>query len=54
MEAILEIKPDAVFIQSESSDYFHATSPGCLLRALELNERRFLSLDLTYGHPVNA
>ena len=54
MQAILEVRPDAVFIQSESSEYFHAASPNVLAQANILNEKRFLSLDLTYGHPVSA
>ena len=54
MKAILEVRPDAVFIQSESSEYFHAASPNVLAQANILNEKRFLSLDLTYGHPVSA
>jgi len=54
MQAILEVRPDAVFIQSESSEYFHAADPGVLAQANVLNEKRFLSLDLTYGRPVNA
>lgn len=54
MHAILEVRPDAIFIQSESSEYFHPAHPGVLAQANILNEKRFLSLDLTYGHPVNA
>jgi beta-glucosidase/6-phospho-beta-glucosidase/beta-galactosidase len=54
MRAILEVRPDAVFIQSESSEYFHAASPNVMAQANILNEKRFLSLDLTYGRPVNA
>ena len=54
MRAILEVRPDAVFIQSESSEYFHPASPGVLAWANTLNEKRFLSLDLTYGRPLNA
>ncbi len=54
MRAILEIRPDAVFIQSESSEYFHAAAPDVLAAANVLNEKRFLSLDLTYGRPVSA
>jgi len=52
MRAILEVRPDAIFIQSESSEYFHAESPSVMRQANILNEKRFLSLDLTYGHPV--
>ena len=54
MHAILSVRPDAVFVQSESSEYFHADGPKALARADFLNERRFLALDLTYGVPVNA
>ncbi len=54
MKAILEVRPDAVFIQSESSEYFHAANPSVMAQANILNEKRFLSLDLTYGRPVNA
>jgi len=54
MRAILEVRPDAVFIQSESSEYFHAAAPDVLAAANVLNEKRFLPLDLTYGRPVNA
>lgn len=52
MRAILDLNPHAIFIQNESSEYFHPDEPGCMYRANVLNERRFLPLDLTYGHPV--
>ncbi len=54
MQAILEIQPEATFIQSESSEYFHAEDPSCRDQADFLNEKRFLSLDLSYGHPVTV
>jgi beta-glucosidase/6-phospho-beta-glucosidase/beta-galactosidase len=54
MRAILEVQPNATFIQSESSEYFHAAGPDCERDAQFLNLKRFLSLDLTYGYPVNA
>jgi beta-glucosidase len=53
-EAILEVQPDALFIQSESSEYFHAGSPGAQHFSEFLNQKRFLSLDLSYGRDVNA
>ncbi len=28
MQPILKVRPDAIFIQSESSEYFHAENPG--------------------------
>ncbi|MFD1788558.1 family 1 glycosylhydrolase [Sphingomonas floccifaciens] len=54
MHAILEIRPDAIFIQSESSEYFHADSPEAIRPAELMNARRFLSLDLNYGQRVNS
>lgn len=54
MWAILEETPTAVFIQSESSEYFHAEDPECQDTADFYNERRFLSLDLSYGHTVTS
>jgi len=54
MRAILELCPDAIFIQSESSEYFHAKSPRAIGCAEFLNEVRFLSLDLNYGRRVSS
>jgi beta-glucosidase/6-phospho-beta-glucosidase/beta-galactosidase len=54
MQAILDARPDAIFIQSESSEYFHADSPKAIKPAEILNARRFLSLDLNYGRRVDS
>ncbi|WP_373371995.1 family 1 glycosylhydrolase [Nannocystis radixulma] len=54
MGRILEVRPDAIFIQSESSEYYHAQNPAAIHRAETLNAVRFLSLDLNYGHRVNS
>jgi len=54
MRAILEIRPDALFIQSESSEYFHAHNPKAIKPAEFMNSRRFLSLDLNYGRRVDS
>ncbi len=54
MQQILKVQPRATFIQSESSEYFHAEEPGCRKLADFLNQKRFLSLDLSYGHPVSV
>jgi beta-glucosidase len=54
MQAILQIRPDAIFIQSESSEYFHADSPASIRPAELLNSQRFLSLDLNYGRRVDS
>jgi hypothetical protein len=54
MRAILDVRPDAVFIQSESSEYFHAENPKAIGPAEMKNARRFLSLDLNYGRRVDS
>ena len=54
MHAILDIRPDALFIQSESSEYFHPESPAAIGHADAFNEQRFLSLDLNYGYDVSG
>ncbi|WP_340315623.1 family 1 glycosylhydrolase [Rhizorhabdus argentea] len=54
MQEILKLRPDAIFIQSESSEYFHADSPGAIGPAEIMNSKRFLSLDLNYGRRVNS
>lgn len=54
MQAILEVQPEATFIQSESSEYFHPDSPEARCIADFYNQKRFLSLDLSYGHPVEV
>ncbi len=54
MEAILEHDPEAIFIQSESSEYTHPSQPNMMAEARFLNERRFLPLDFTYAHQVTG
>jgi len=54
MHAILKESPDAIFIQSESTQYFHPEAPNCQDNARRFNEKRFLAFDLTYGQHVNA
>ena len=54
MREILKIRPDAIFIQSESSEYFHADSPAAIRPAELMNSQRFLSLDLNYGRRVDS
>ena len=54
MTEILKHRPDAIFIQSESSEYFHADSPAAIHEAELRNRWRFLSLDLNYGNRVNS
>jgi beta-glucosidase/6-phospho-beta-glucosidase/beta-galactosidase len=54
MHATLSVQPEATFIQSESSEYFHAMDSQAVSLARFLNQKRFLSLDLTYGYPLNV
>jgi beta-glucosidase len=54
MHAILDVKPNALFIQSESTEYFHADNPKSIKPAEILNAQRFLSLDLNYGRRVDS
>jgi len=54
MKLILEERPDAIFIQSESSEYFHADDPQAIKPAEIFNSLRFLSLDLNYGRRVDS
>jgi beta-glucosidase/6-phospho-beta-glucosidase/beta-galactosidase len=54
MKTILEIRPDAIFIQSESSEYYHAENPAAIKPAEIMNSERFLSLDLNYGRRIES
>ncbi|MBC6989646.1 family 1 glycosylhydrolase [Hymenobacter sp. BT491] len=54
MRAIAKMRPDSIFIQSESSEYFHAENPAAIHPAELMNSRRFLSLDLNYGRRVDS
>jgi beta-glucosidase/6-phospho-beta-glucosidase/beta-galactosidase len=54
MQAILEVRPDALFIHAESSEHTHANSPSLQGEAEMFNERRFLTLDLICGHRISA
>jgi beta-glucosidase len=54
MIEILKRRPDAIFIQSESSEYFHADSPAAIGLAEHMNQKRFLSLDLNYGRRIDS
>ncbi len=54
MQAILAQHKDAIFVFSESTEYVHPSDPSIVERAIFMNERRFLSLDLIFGHDVSA
>ncbi|MGE5393738.1 MAG: family 1 glycosylhydrolase [Candidatus Saccharibacteria bacterium] len=53
-QGILREQPTAIFIQSESAEYFHPEDPSCMHLSKVLNEKRFLSLDLIYGTPISV
>ncbi len=54
-DAILRARPAAVFVNSESSEFYQPCCPDPEIEALAAmeNERRFLPLDLLYAHPVS-
>jgi beta-glucosidase len=54
MQAILKVTPDAIFIQSESSECFQAENPAAIGLAEHLCSLRFLPLDLNYGRRVDS
>ncbi len=54
MKAILAVRPDALFIQSESSECFHPEEPAASGVSGRLNAERFLTLDLNYGNRVDS
>ena len=54
MRAILDVRPDAIFVQSESSEQYHAFLSAAQAERDYRNRHRFLSLDLNYGHDVDA
>jgi len=54
MHAILAVRPDALFIQSESTEHFHPECPAALPHAEHRNAERFLTLDLNYGRQVSS
>ena len=53
MHEIRRLRPDAIFIQSESTEYFHPCVPEAVELAEASNQIRFLTLDLIYGHPLD-
>lgn len=56
MQAIANVKPDAVFINSESSEFYQPCCPDKEIRRIAdfENQRRFIALDLLYGRPMNV
>ena len=52
IEAILAERPDAVFVQAESVEHFHAADRDAAREAARWNARKFLPLDLTTGRAL--
>jgi len=54
-EAILAVRSDAIFVNSESGEFYQPCCPDPRVRDIAAfeNERRFLPLDLLYARPVN-
>jgi beta-glucosidase/6-phospho-beta-glucosidase/beta-galactosidase len=50
VEAILAERPDAVIVQSEALEQFHASGAAALREAERWNALKLLALDLTLGH----
>lgn len=53
-EEILKVQPEALFVQSESTSYFHQHSPEAHHAAYLDNQKRFLALDLCYGNDTSG
>ncbi|MGN6850323.1 MAG: family 1 glycosylhydrolase [Sphingomicrobium sp.] len=54
-DAILKRREDAIFINSESSEFYQPCCPDPEVEKIadEANERRFLPLDLIFAHPLS-
>ena len=54
-QEILRVNPEAVFINSESSEFYQPCCPDEEIRRIAdfENKRRFIALDLLYGNPVS-
>ena len=52
VEAILGERPDAIFVQGESIEHFHAAGRAAQTEADHLNGLKYLSLDLTLGREL--
>ncbi|WP_296953036.1 family 1 glycosylhydrolase [uncultured Massilia sp.] len=53
MHEVRQRRADAIFIQSESTEYFHPCEPASVELVDAINQIRFLTLDLNYGHPLD-
>jgi hypothetical protein len=52
--ALEAIRPDALFLQSDSCEYYHPVHPGAIQRAEFLNELRFAAFELFLGRRLPA
>ena len=54
-QEIRAVRPDAIFINSESGEFYQPCCPDPHVQRIAAfeNERRFLPLDLLYAHPVS-
>ncbi|MGE5564436.1 MAG: family 1 glycosylhydrolase [Bacillota bacterium] len=55
-DAILKRRPDAILINSESSEFYQPCCPDPEVQKIAeaANERRFLPLDLIFAHPLST
>lgn len=54
MSTVTQVRPDAVFMQSETAQFTHARSREHETKADFCNQLRFVALDLHYSHQVQA
>lgn len=56
MQEILKTRPDALFVNSESSEFYQPCCPDKEIRRIAdfENQRRFIAMDLLYAVPVRA
>jgi beta-glucosidase/6-phospho-beta-glucosidase/beta-galactosidase len=56
MQAIARVRPEAIFVNSESSEFCQPCCPDPEIQRIAdfENQRRFIALDLLYGVPVRA
>jgi hypothetical protein len=52
MDTVTAVRPDAVFMQSETAQYTHARTRADEERAAFCNDLRFVALDLHYAHQI--
>lgn len=52
--SIVDVRPDAVLVQSESAEYLHDLCSEPREEITRVNKLRFLALDLLYAHPIDS